>query len=82
MDKVELKPHEKRAIVSHFLHDDAVFAHLCQEMFKNEVAYDDKEDNRMTEYNAQLLNDYYQMINQPLNNQEVQNSYTPLYQPK
>ena len=31
--KYELKPHEKRAIVSQFLHNDDVFLHLCEMMF-------------------------------------------------
>lgn len=29
----ELKAHEKRALVSHFLHSDEVFVHLCNTMF-------------------------------------------------
>ena len=29
----ELKAHEKRALVSHFLHSDEVFVHLCNNMF-------------------------------------------------
>mmetsp|Transcript_25141 Transcript_25141/g.38960 ORF Transcript_25141/g.38960 Transcript_25141/m.38960 type:complete len:101 (+) Transcript_25141:80-382(+) len=29
----DLKPHEKRAIVSYFLHSDDIFQHLCQKMF-------------------------------------------------
>jgi len=30
----EFKAHEKRALISHFLHNDEVFKFLCQKMFK------------------------------------------------
>lgn len=29
----DLKAHEKRALVSHFLHNDEVFVHICNNMF-------------------------------------------------
>ena len=32
-ESAELKAHEKRAIVSHFLHNDQVFVHLCEYLF-------------------------------------------------
>ena len=39
--KIKLKPHEKRSIVSHFLHNDLVLSHLCEWMFKT----DEKDNN-------------------------------------
>ena len=33
-ESAELKAHEKRAIVSHFLHNDQVFVHLCEYLFQ------------------------------------------------
>ena len=37
----DLKPHEKRAIVSYFLHNDEVFTHLCKHMFGNKAQEDE-----------------------------------------
>ena len=32
--QIDIKPHEKRAIISTFLHNDFVFSKLCHFMFK------------------------------------------------
>ena len=41
--QAEIKAHDKRAIVSHFLHNDSVFTHLCKVMFGAEDGEDSND---------------------------------------
>lgn len=42
-NKVDIKPHEKRAVISTFLHSDIVFSKLCRLMFDPRVDGASKE---------------------------------------
>lgn len=60
--EVEIKAHEKRAIISNFLHDDEVFNHLCRIMFKPEEPYIGQTElhevqTQLTQRNQQIIGD-------------------------